>query len=176
MTCSRVQIQDEIRQKIEEYSTFIKTVLQPNFEHDELSYNIVKKDIDEYEELNNQLVAMIEDQEQPSSQTIAKHQQHMVDLGYKTLYCKASIVDDSSDPSSNTPANRMIFIHVGMGFHIEMTLHEGVEFVAKRIQLLKEQKLIPMQHKLKETTNHIDSATSILRELQKELDNNNTIK
>ena len=141
---------EDIKQKISEYSSFIQTTLQPNLEQFETSFKKAKIEIGEYDELRTQLQGIIDGR--PSKR------ETIVDLGYKTIFCEA-VVDDYDT----------IFVHVGMGFHIEMRISEALEFVDKRIKFLTQQVLSPRDQKVKETKAHIESATEILRQLQIEL-------
>jgi prefoldin subunit 5 len=62
-----------------------------------------------------------------------------------------------------------IFVHVGMGFHIELTIPEAIKFVEKRIEFLKLHKLDSKESKIKEIQEHISSAALLLNQLQEEI-------
>lgn len=141
----------EIQHKIKEYSSFVQKVLGPDLQQAEESRNEIQKDIIEYQELQKRLVAM--HKVQPTQLDSV-----MVDLGYNTLHCRAVV--------SNTQA---LFVHIGMGFHTELTLPEALVFLEKRIAFLSRQVLSRRQEKVNQVQAHVESAVSILRELQREL-------
>jgi prefoldin subunit 5 len=141
---------DEIQQKITEYSTFVSTILTPQVGHAEAASKDTQKDIREYQELQKQLQEMLEDK--------SNAREELVDLGYKTVSCRAVVEDPST-----------IFVHVGMGFHAEFQIPEAIAFVEKRIEFLKKQRLASREKKTKEATFHLESAMTILQELEREM-------
>jgi prefoldin subunit 5 len=144
---------EEIHQKMSEYSSFMNTVLRPDLKQAESKMQDVQTEIDEYEELGQRLGGL--EKALPSSQL-----ESVVDLGYKTVFCRAV----ARDPSRN------IFVHVGMGFHIEFTISEAIQFVEKRIAYLKKDQLAAKDMKVKAVKTHIESATAILDQLSLELE------
>jgi prefoldin subunit 5 len=58
-----------------------------------------------------------------------------------------------------------------MGFHVEMTFNEALDFVEKRIRFLRNNKLAEKEKKIDEISEHISSATSLLQQLQEEMKN-----
>jgi prefoldin subunit 5 len=143
---------EEIHQKMSEYSSFMNTVLRPDLKQAELTMQKVQTEIHEYEELGQRLGEL--EKELPSQL------ESVVDLGYKTVFCRAV----ARDPSRN------IFVHVGMGFHIELTISEAIPFVDKRIAYLTKNQLSAKEMKVKAVKAHIESATVILDQLSLELE------
>jgi prefoldin subunit 5 len=143
----------EIQQKINEYSSFVEKVLGPDLQQAEESRNVIQKDIQEYQELQQRLTAMQKMEVQPPTQLDS-----VVDLGYNTLHCRAVVANTQT-----------LFVHVGMGFHSELTVPEALVFLKKRIDFLSKQVLSGRQEKVHQVQAHVESAVSILRELQREL-------
>jgi len=105
-----------------------------------------RQEISDYQDLRNKLRA---DGSVPHEQD--------VDLGHGRVICRA-IVEDTST----------VYVHVGMGFHVEMLASEAVEFVEKRIALL--QSVLPHRtQSLRRVQDHVQSTKQILQELDREL-------
>jgi prefoldin subunit 5 len=140
---------EEIHQKMSEYSTFLDKVLRPELQSAESASRKVKTEIEEYNELGLRLKKLAKDK--PSQL------ESMVDLGHKTIFCNAVAKVDS------------IFVHVGMGFHAELTIPEAIAFVDKRISFLENDSLSGKERKVTKVEDHIVSAGGILSELEREL-------
>ena len=140
----------EIRSKIDEYSSFISSTLRPQLEAAVKAREEVELDIKEYEALQAKLANIEEKKGQSVKDTV-------VDLGHELIYCKAAI----DDPS------RIIYVHAGMGFHVEMTIDEARTFVGKRIALLK-QSLELKTHKATTIAVHIEDTILVLQQLGNE--------
>lgn len=92
-----------------------------------------------------------------------------MDLGHKKLYCGAQL--DTNEKNNNDNHHQQeptIFIHVGMGFHVEFSLVEGGDFVTKRISFL-ENISQTKELKVQKIEEHLQSSGFILDELSKEL-------
>ena len=81
----------------------------------------------------------------------------MVDLGHGTLFCNAVGELDT------------IYVHVGMGFHVEMTVTEAIAFVKKRLSFLETNVLKRKEAQVREITDHIVTASAILDELTQQM-------
>ena len=141
---------EAMRLKMKEYSTFIETVLKPELGNAESLKLNVKNEIQEYKELSQKL-------HQCQQANVIERHETQVDLGYSTLYCRAVAKDVSR-----------IFVHVGMGFHVEFTVLEAIEFVEKRITLL-ERNLSTRDQKVNEVKNHLESAMLVFQQLEMEM-------
>ena len=141
----------EIRSKIDEYSSFISSTLRPQLEAAVKAREEVELDIKEYEALQAKLANI--DVEEKKGQSV---KDTVVDLGHELIYCKAAI----DDPSR-------IYVHAGMGFHVEMTIDEARTFVGKRIALLK-QSLELKTHKATTIAVHIEETILVLQQLGNE--------
>jgi prefoldin alpha subunit len=140
----------EIEHKISEYSNFVENVLRPELKVVEAARNQARATVAEYQELKKRLLAMQQDPH--------KEAEDVVDLGYKTVFCRAV----AEDPNT-------IFVHVGMGFHVEFQIPEAIAFVEKRIKFLQDEILSGKEQKTVEVEDHMQSAQMILDELQREM-------
>lgn len=139
----------EIRSRIDEYSSFISSTLRPQLEAAVKAREEVELDIKEYEALQAKLANI----EEKKGQSV---KDRVVDLGHELIYCKAAI----DNPSR-------IYVHAGMGFHVEMTIDEARTFVGKRIALLK-QSLELKTHKATTIAVHIEETILVLQQLGNE--------
>ena len=134
---------EETHAKIEEYAQFLNSVLRPELLEAKRLLEETQKEISEYEQLRITL-----QKDLPSRTT--------VDLGFRSVQCEAKIVENPS-----------IFVHAGLGFHIEMTIAEAVEFVKQRIAFLQANQLEDRQTKYNRVQDHVQSSMTILNELEK---------
>mmetsp|Transcript_30402 Transcript_30402/g.34654 ORF Transcript_30402/g.34654 Transcript_30402/m.34654 type:complete len:155 (-) Transcript_30402:351-815(-) len=139
---------EELEAKIKEYSSFIDTKLYPELNFRVKARETVENEIAEYKDLSTRLESL------PLSPI-----QTLVNLGYEALYCHA--VTDSS---------RKIFVHVGMGFHVEMAIEEAIKFCKKRLSFLST-KLDRRAEAAAEVARHVETSLHILEELSKEKQN-----
>ena len=139
---------DEIGLKIKEYSTFIDNTLYPRLKSAVEVKDKLEDEISEYKELSLKVKGFLE---HPPTESL-------VDLGHKIAYCRAKIKNPQK-----------IFVHVGMGFHIEMKLNEACEFIEKRIKML-ETEILPLKVKDAQiVASHLENAIAILDALSKEM-------
>eukprot|EP00980_Cylindrotheca_fusiformis_P003446 scaffold770_cov109-Cylindrotheca_fusiformis.AAC.13 len=143
----------EIREKMSEYSGFIEKILRPEYQLAKKLYQTAKQEIDEYKELQQ---CLLKQQQQPT-----KQHEDVVDLGFETMFCRAEATDMSK-----------IFVHVGMGFHVEFTILEALKFVVERITFLEQNTLAAKERKMVEVGNHLDEAEIAFRQLATELQRN----
>ena len=149
----------DIRAKIEEYSSFIGTTLRPQLESAVKAREDVENDIKEYELLQTKLEDMLKKEETATAAAIANGpMDSLVDLGHEMVYCNA-VIDDPNK----------IFVHTGMGFHVEMTLAEASNFVKKRIRFLRDDVLQHRTHRATTIAVHIEETLLVLQQLGKEM-------
>ena len=67
---------------------------------------------------------------------------------------------------------RKVFVHVGLGFQIELSITEALAFVNKRVSFLERDVLSDKEKKVTEVKDHIASAGLILNQLERELQRN----
>lgn len=140
---------EDITEKIEEYAKFVSKKLRPELSLAESSRDETRKEMKEYQELSDKLKAF---QKEGTSEL-----KTMVDLGHGAIHCNAIGNLDK------------IYLHVGMGFHVEMTIPEAIGFIDKRLDFLQKSVLKGKEAKVKEITDHIMEAATILDELNREL-------
>jgi prefoldin alpha subunit len=153
--------EDDLQDQLSYYLRFVETILKPKLEKAEIAANIVREEITNYEELVTRMKAT---KTTPSTTAIAINDDEsesnniMVDIGHKTIYCNATVKDLNK-----------IFVHVGMGFHVELTTTEASEFATKRIIFLRATPLKEKEVEIIEIKDHIQSATIILDQLYTEM-------
>jgi len=143
--------QTEIREKINEYVHFIKTVLHPELNTAVSLRAEAENEICEYEELQSKLRKII-------FRSTDKDLEALVDLGAKAVYCQARITDPSK-----------VFVHVGFGFHVEFPLDEAIAFIDRRIAFIQTNVLTRRYERAKSVASHLEKSLSIVEELTKEL-------
>ena len=162
----------EIRSKIENYSSFISSTLRPQLEAAVKAREEVERDIKEYEALQAKLANMTYTAKPTREKIISDNTcssdddagegkkdqtETVVDLGHEVIYCKA-VIDDPSK----------IYVHTGMGFHVEMTMDEAAAFIGKRIRLLRQSLELKTQ-KATTIAVHIEETILVLQQLGNEV-------
>ena len=138
---------EEAKTALRNYAAFVDNTLKPELERRVLEREEVEKEIEEYSDLQEQLT------DKSFSTTPA------VDLGHELVYCRATLESPST-----------VFVCVGMGFHVELTLDEAISFCAKRIGFLTKQKLRPRALKAKEVADHVKESIRMMETLAAEID------
>jgi prefoldin subunit 5 len=145
---------EELEVKLKEYSTFIDRKLHPELKKRVDAREQVEEEIADYRDLSTKLKAL--DQQDGDSPLEA-----MVDLGHDTVYCRGVA-------SAESKQQLMMHVHVGMGFHVELTIPEALAFSEKRIRFL-EQILKKRVEASTMVARHIESSLLILEELAREM-------
>ncbi|KAL3936826.1 MAG: hypothetical protein SGBAC_007939 [Bacillariaceae sp.] len=149
-----------IREKMAEYSKFIEEILKPEWEDAKYQLDLVRTQLQEYRQLQQTLLL-----QQQQKDALLKDDEKMlednVDLGLKTLYCRAVA------PASSLLEK--IFVHVGMNYHVEFRIDEALEFLRKKIQHLQDHPLAMKQAKFDKVDHHLQSAEAIFRQLSSEI-------
>ena len=136
--------------KISEYSNFISQTLQPQLQFAVDAREETEVEISEYVKLKSKL-QQIQSDAPKSIDTI-------VDISHSTIYCKAHI----SNP-------KIIYLNIGFGFHVEMTLEEGIQFITKRVEYLE---TCVLKHRVEvagRIAKDVENAIELLQELGDEL-------
>jgi len=142
----------EIQQKVDEYATFLRNVLRPDFDLLSNDVDATKQEIAEYEDLVDRLEKM------QKKQSTMDDKEERVDLGHQKVFCRATI----DDPGH-------VYVHVGKGFHVELTIPEALEYIEKRVRLLSGDVLPYREAKVQKILAHIRSSEMILDQLHIEL-------
>ena len=170
----------DIEKKVDEYRTFLDGTLRPEREAAKQAYATVVEERKEYQDL----ITRLRPYQETTLSSQEQQQQHddavvTVDLGWNKAYCEAHIVktatnsvaattSSSSQSTSTTDTGEIkVFVDVGMGFHVELTVTEAIAFCNRRVQFLqlKEQSRQAKRRKLEE---HVATAEDILDHLANE--------
>lgn len=144
---------DDTQQQISKYVHFVKNVLKPKLSNVESEASIVRAEITNYEELTKHIKDRI------SAGKTLESIKSIVDLGNKTIFCRATVEDPSK-----------LMVKVGMGFYVELTPEDASKFAKKRISFLKSNKLKEKESEMIEIKRHIQSASNILDQLHSEME------
>lgn len=161
---------NELKRKIAEYGNFISQTLEPRLRHAVMERETTEAEINDYIQLQNGLRQLLVEQEQQQQQqpqqgslslngnknknTATKQLSGLVDIAHSTIFCNVSI-----------PNPNIIYVHVGFGFHIEMTIIEAISFINNRVAFLEKNVL---QHRLdvaKKVAKDVEDALELLEEL-----------
>ena len=151
----------DIARQLNEYAGVVDRILKPELVEAEEAAQAVRQEMDDYRDLGDRL--------QPSGDNKnVLPKEMMVDLGYQTLFCNAKI-KRTAKASDSSPPPEQLFVHVGMGFHVELTVSEARDYIEKRLEYLQRAKLSKQEAKIAEIKDHIRSATMLLHQLQQEM-------
>ena len=143
---------DELRTKMAEYASFIDKTLQPELLAAVTAREETEAEIAEYEELLEMIRMVL------TNAPTKKPLDSMVDLGHEIAFCKATI---------HNP--QQLFVHVGMGFHAELSLDEAIGFCDARISFIESQILTKRVDKAKQVAAHLEASLVMLQELAMEV-------
>lgn len=140
-----------LQAQFDEYVQFVRDRLRPD--HDALlrAEQEIETEIRDYEDLIDRLNELVHKEDMETMK---------VDLGHRKVFCRAKLEDSSP---------RVIYVHVGMGFHVEFTFQEALQWIPKRIAYLKSTVLAHRRSKTKNVWVHLQSSERILDELSLEL-------
>jgi prefoldin subunit 5 len=131
----------DVHVKLKEYATFIDDKLHPELKRRVLAREKIEEEIEEYRDLATKLRA-VQEKGTPSQPLKA-----LVDLGHQTISCQAE-----------TSVPLKLYVHVGMGFHVEMTAEEAITFCHARLEFLS--RLLNLR---------VERAAQVARDLQSSL-------
>ncbi|CAL1532969.1 unnamed protein product [Lymnaea stagnalis] len=134
-------------EKVIEYETFLNDRLKNDLRKILDLRDKIYEDISEYMQLKTTIQKLQEDLK-PQAELKTK-----IDLGCN-FYVQANVTNPS-----------MIFVSIGFGFFLEMTLTEAVSFIEKKTERLQSQ-AIELTHDASKVKGHIKLVIEGLRELQ----------
>ncbi|GKY99366.1 hypothetical protein MPSEU_000891400 [Mayamaea pseudoterrestris] len=137
---------DDTKQKMEDYTHFLKDTLKPNLAVALRARNDTQHEMDEFVTLQKDMLLWENNLNCPLLTLEA-------DLGHERVRCEAQVVDAAT-----------IFVNVGYGFHVELTCDEATRFAKRRIELLTT-KLKLREIEVIRLTDHVTSAQEILEQL-----------
>lgn len=150
----------DIELKLDEYAKFVRDTLRPDYQMCLDLEKEIRDEIIEYSDLmsriTNELISTNFD-EKPN------HIIMDVDLGHNKISCRAKVDTTASNHQ------RVIFVHVGMGFHVEYAWDEAFIYIQKRTEYLKNIKLPHRMKKSQHVLSHVQSSERILDELSREV-------
>lgn len=166
---TRASEADRMRQQMKEYSDFVKNVLKPELEQATAADDDVRQEIEDYQELRRGLQKLVpreggqQTDEEATDSPRLLDELETVDLGHRKVYCRAKVERADEGFEGLT-----VFVHVGMGFHVELLIPEALIAVERRLAHLQ-QLHANRKQKTKQTREHLQSSEMILDELSGEL-------
>lgn len=158
-------IKEDMKKKMQEYVEFVRTRLKPDFERCQLDKQNVQREINDYRALQTQLTQLVEKStaSDGDKHSEGKEEEILVDLAHETVFCNA-VVDKPADGDDDH-----VYVHVGMGFHAELTYSEALAFVERRISLLENDKLKQRNAECQKVLDHLESSQLCLDQLAAEI-------
>ena len=114
---------DNIQEKVKKYETFLNDQLRPDLKSVLEDRDKIYEDISEYSALKNSIEAILQS---ASDDVLPKPLKIKTDLG-SNFYVRA-----------NVPNPENIFLDVGLGFFLELSLSEALAFIEKKVKLLEQ--------------------------------------
>ena len=149
----------DLELKFEEYAKFVRDVLRPDYQICRNLEQEIQNEIQEYVDLCSRITKeLIQKNYNDDTNPLILN----VDLGHGKLSCRAKVESTLRD-------HQVIFVHVGMGFHVEYQWDEALLYIQKRIDYLQNIKLPHRQTKSRHVFTHLQSSERILDELSHEL-------
>lgn len=159
-----MDVAPDLRQRIEECGRFIETVVRKDWEAANRDAQKVEDECEEYRDLKAKLAGLQQQQQGPpndedndTTASAAAPVTPVVNLGHNRLFCRARVPDAS-----------FAYVHVGMGFHVQLTIPEALQFVDRRLDHLHTVRA-HRRDKEKRVRTHLRQSEAILDELTNEL-------
>jgi prefoldin subunit 5 len=150
---------NDVEIKFEEYAKFVRDILRPDYEICRQAEQEIRMEIQDYTDLT---IRISNDLKNKGTETKILMD---VDLGYGKVTCRAEVIGTNA----RLPNQGTIYLHVGMGFHVEYTWDEASVYIQKRIKYLNDIALPHRISKTKKVLSHLQSSERILDELSHEL-------
>lgn len=148
---------NELQGKIAEYGNFISRTLQPQLRIAVEAREETETEISEYARLQGKLRKVEKSITNSSKSDAATNT--LVQVAHAAVYCNAVI-----------PNPRTIYVDVGFGFHVEMTLPEAILFIDRRLNYLREDVLKHRSEVATAVAKDVENALELLEELEEELE------
>ena len=146
-----------IQNQLAAYGSFLTTTLRPRLQAAVAAREETEGEIAEYATLRGQLLQVEEEFGYPS-EAPTKEMNALVDLAHGAVYCSAKI-----------PNPRTVYVNVGFGFHVEMTLPEAIAFIDRRIDYLERDVLKHRSEAAATIAKDVERALELLEEAGGEL-------
>ena len=154
-----------LRGQITEYSNFINRTLRPQLQKAVDEREETEAEISEFLQLQTKLKLLVERDTRKKMESTNNNNNNtlfpidtIVDICHGAVYCNATI-----------PNPRTIYIDIGLGFHVEMTLHEAIIYINKRVDHIEKNVL---KYRVKVATTvakDVENAIKLMEELGVEL-------
>ena len=138
----------ELQEKLKEYSSFIDSTLYPELRRTVMARESTEGEIKEYQVLYDKLAVLQHHRDEE------KTLQAMVNLGHELVYCQAEV----DDPLT-------VFVDVGKGFFVELTLADALPVIQKRISFLQQEMLPKRVQDASRVASHLESSIMIVEAL-----------
>ena len=160
----------DLRRQIAEYGDFVERTLRPQLQAAVDAREETEGEISEYLRLQNELRLLLversgdtaaregEKSDPPGGNEAYPPIRAVIDISHAAVYCDVVV-----------PNPRTIYVDVGLGFHVEMTLAEAISFVDRRVGHLEKNVL---KHRLEvaaTVARDVENALELLEELGEEL-------
>lgn len=158
---------DTLQDKITEYATFLSQTLQPQLQRAVEAKESTRKDISEYVQLRNTLQHLqnthttdssSHDNNNNNNNDQYKPIEALVDVAHETVYCRTVIANP-----------RTLYVDVGLGFMVELTVPEALSFIDKRVAYLEKEVLKHREDAAEGIAKDVEDALDLLEELGAEL-------
>ncbi|KAL9186948.1 hypothetical protein ACHAXT_010668 [Thalassiosira profunda] len=147
----------DIQNQLAAYGSFLTTTLRPRLQAAVAAREETEGEISEYAALRGKLLQIEQDLDSASDPP-TKEMNALVDLAHGAVYCNAAI-----------PNPRTVYVNVGFGFHVEMTLPEAVAFIDRRIDYLDKDVLTHRSEAAAAIAKDVERALELLEEAGGEL-------
>ena len=156
--------QVDLRESLQKYSSFVDSTLKPELEKRVIERQEVEAEIAEYTELRDRLALLLQQAAAPKEKEEEEQEEEeeeataLVNLGHEVAYCPAKL----NDPTT-------VYVNVGMGFHVQFSRPEAVEFVEKRLSFLREHVLPHRADQARTVADHLEASLRIMEALSNDL-------
>jgi len=159
-----------LQDKIKEYATFISGTLQPQLQLAVEAKESTERDISDYKQLRNTLhhlknsnTTINNNSSSDSNKNNNNNEQYkpidaLVDVAHDTIYCRTIIANP-----------RTLYVDVGLGFMVELTVDEALSFIDKRVAHLETGVLKHQKSAAEGIAKDVEDALDLLEELGAEL-------
>ena len=162
----------DLRRQISEYGTFVERTLRPQLQTAVEDREETEGEISDYLLLRDELLRLLlppvasdpttgngnGNGTASSSSSPPPIIRAVIDISHASVYCDVVV-----------PNPRTIYVDVGLGFHVEMTLAEAVSFVDRRVEYLEKNVLRHRLEVASTVARDVENALGLLEELGEEL-------
>jgi hypothetical protein len=156
----------DLRRQIVEYGNFVDRTLRPQLQAAVEAREEMEAEISEYLRLRNELrLLLVERADDPATKKKSdpsgnktSPMRAVIDISHAAVYCDVVV-----------PNPRTIYVDVGLGFHVEMTLVEAISFIDRRVDHLEKNVLKNRLEVAATVARDVENALELLEELGEKL-------